>query len=191
MSSEDTTAPPSSQPPSVHPLVAAVPTLALLVIFAIQIVTAHTTVLTPWKGGGFGMFSTVDVDTERIVVLVLDIDGQESPAVIPEAFDDDLRSLRPMPTTERTKSLAHRLARHRWVHIDDALPVPLLDYAHRSEPAIDGQWVLQRPLHDPDAGIKPDGVRVQVWARAFRADDTGGGTLTRHKIQDVHISLDP
>lgn len=41
-------------------LIAAVPALFLLVVASVQIYLVHSGRLTPWKGGGFGMFSTTD-----------------------------------------------------------------------------------------------------------------------------------
>src|SRR6186997_1614670 len=40
--------------------IAAIPALILLAVASVQIFLVHTGRLTPWKGGGFGMFSTTD-----------------------------------------------------------------------------------------------------------------------------------
>ena len=169
-------------------LVAAVPVAVLLAVFAVQFVTAHTTVLTPWKGGGFGMFSTVDVDTGRMVMLYLEFDGEEYPAAIPEQFDGDIDSLRPMPTEERTEEFARRMASMPWVELEEHRPAGLQPFGDRAEPAAGRHWMLRQPGHDPLRAVEPDGVRVQVWSRTFEVDDDGGGTLKRTKIQDVHVS---
>jgi hypothetical protein len=42
-----------------------IPVVILLFIGGIQIYLAKTTNLTPWKGGGFGMFSTTDGAANR------------------------------------------------------------------------------------------------------------------------------
>jgi hypothetical protein len=42
-----------------------VPALLLIVVALCQMVLAKTTLLSPWKGGGFGMFSTIDGTTTR------------------------------------------------------------------------------------------------------------------------------
>src|ERR1700741_4746092 len=53
---------------------------AVLVAVALQhIILASTAHLTPWTGGGFGMFSTVDSFYSRIVRPVLVVDGREVP----------------------------------------------------------------------------------------------------------------
>ncbi len=168
-------------------LVAAVPLAALVAVFLVQFFTAHTTVLTPWKGGGFGMFSTVDVASGRMVMVYLEFDGEEYPAAIPEQVDDDLQSLRPMPTEERTEEFARRLASISWVELEKHEPVALQQFGDRAESVSGRHWVVREPLHDRADVVEPDGVRVQVWSRTFEADDDGGGILTPVKIQDVHV----
>jgi hypothetical protein len=41
-------------------LITAIPAILLLVVASVQIYLVHSRQLTPWKGGGFGMFSTTD-----------------------------------------------------------------------------------------------------------------------------------
>jgi hypothetical protein len=41
-------------------IIAAVPALLLLAVASLQIYLVHSGHLTPWKGGGFGMFSSTD-----------------------------------------------------------------------------------------------------------------------------------
>lgn len=177
----------SEQSPSTG-LIAAVPLALLLAIFGLQYVTAQTTVLTPWKGGGFGMFSTVDVDTGRIVKAYFDIDGQEYPVAVPEQLDGTIKSLRPMPTEERVEDFARRLAAIEWVEHTEYRPEQLQRFGPQVTPATERHWTLRSPLHDEEQVAQIQGVRVQVWGREFRADDDGGGTLSRVKLQDVYVA---
>ena len=48
------------------------PPLLLTVVALLQIVLARTADLTAWKGGGFGMFSTLDHGAYRGVDIVVD-----------------------------------------------------------------------------------------------------------------------
>lgn len=170
-------------------LVASIPTVLLIVIALVQFTTAHTTVLTPWKGGGFGMFSTVDVDTARIVTLHLKVEGTEYPVEMPRDFSSDVESLRPMPTAARTERLARRLAARQWVEADGHLAPSLIPIAHTTEPKSDRHWVLKQPLHDDERIAEIEGVRLQVWAPRFIVDDeTGGGQLYRDEIQNVFVA---
>ncbi len=54
-----------------------VPVAALVLFALLQITLAGTRDLTPWKGGGFGMFSTVDQPRIRFVRVFVELrDGQ-------------------------------------------------------------------------------------------------------------------
>ena len=46
---------------------AIIPVVILLIVAAVQIYLARTADLTPWKGGGFGMFSTTDSVANRFL----------------------------------------------------------------------------------------------------------------------------
>src|SRR6476660_7863931 len=48
------------------------PAVLLALVACAQLVLARTGDLTPWKGGGFGMFSTLDHGAFRRVTVVLD-----------------------------------------------------------------------------------------------------------------------
>lgn len=50
-----------------------VPTL-LVTVFCIQFYLVHNHNLTQWKGGGFGMFSTIDAPSERSLKIQLNTD---------------------------------------------------------------------------------------------------------------------
>lgn len=50
---------------------AIIPPLLLLLVAGIQIYLAKTANLTPWKGGGFGMFSTNDGNANRFLRIVV------------------------------------------------------------------------------------------------------------------------
>ena len=45
------------------------PPMMLVVVATCQMVFAHSGTLTPWKGGGFGMFSTIDSPAGRVVAI--------------------------------------------------------------------------------------------------------------------------
>jgi hypothetical protein len=48
------------------------PAVVLAVVAASQVVLTQHAALTPWKGGGFGMFSTLDHGAFRAVTVVID-----------------------------------------------------------------------------------------------------------------------
>lgn len=49
-----------------------IPPLLLVLVALAQIALAHTADLTPWKGGGFGMFATLDHGAYRGVDVVIE-----------------------------------------------------------------------------------------------------------------------
>ena len=101
---------------------------AILVLVAlVQVYTSHTRHLTPWKGGGFGMFSTVDSTSARFFRLYLvteshakeRCDELELPVKIP-AFSNRhksaLEAIRALPSQEAVQNLAERLADLPWTY---------------------------------------------------------------------------
>jgi hypothetical protein len=48
------------------------PAILLIVIAMVQIMLAKTAALSPWKGGGFGMFSTIDGTAFRYVRIFVE-----------------------------------------------------------------------------------------------------------------------
>ena len=70
------------------------PPALLLATFAAQVVLVRTTALTPWKGGGFGMFSTLDHGAYRRVSVVVEApDRSESVDIAPSIEEDEARAV--------------------------------------------------------------------------------------------------
>jgi hypothetical protein len=59
----------------------------LIAVAAAQIVLARTVNLTAWKGGGFGMFSTLDHGAYRRVDVVIDAPDRSEALEIPESLE--------------------------------------------------------------------------------------------------------
>jgi hypothetical protein len=86
------------------------PTL-LAALASLQIVLAHTADLTPWKGGGYGMFSTYDHSGFRTMrAFALDGDGPRRLS-IPAALQPDVLRALDLPSSARLERLAGSLAR--------------------------------------------------------------------------------
>jgi hypothetical protein len=84
---------------------------ALLVALAhAQIALAHTLQLSPWKGGGFGMFSTTDHFGFRSVRVIAEEAGVEWPVATPPELDRLRRRARELPTRATLRGLAARAA---------------------------------------------------------------------------------
>lgn len=68
------------------------PSALLLLTFGMQILWVHAFWLTPWKGGGFGMFSTLDHGAFRRVSVVVEApDRSETIDVAPSLEELEAR----------------------------------------------------------------------------------------------------
>lgn len=83
----------------------------LVAVACVQLILANGFHLTPWKGGGFGMFSTVDghymrlVSCEGVTTTGVPIQA-DAPLVFSEEEWDNARA---MPTRGALAAMAHRL----------------------------------------------------------------------------------
>lgn len=94
------------------------PYLAPAVLFGVavvQIFGASVTELSPWKGGGFGMFSTIDSPGARVLRAYLIHAEERTPVMIPAGLRDLERATRTLPSRARVETLARRLAEGAWV----------------------------------------------------------------------------
>src|SRR5262245_56277891 len=63
------------------------PALLLVLVAVVQIALVRAIDLTPWKGGGFGMFSTLDHGAFRGVRIVIDGPGRSEALEIPASLE--------------------------------------------------------------------------------------------------------
>jgi hypothetical protein len=88
--------------------------LLLCAIACLQIYLAMTKSLSPWKGGGFGMFSTVDSPDSRFLRIYLINDNDETAVVLPDSLAPLGREVQTIPSAALASDLAHRLAVGTW-----------------------------------------------------------------------------
>jgi hypothetical protein len=93
---------------------AALAPLCLCLVAGLHVARVWTAGQTPWKGGGFGMFSTVDDESARFVRCYLVTDDDEIPLPVPPAAEKFVAELRAAPTQARLDELARRLAGQSW-----------------------------------------------------------------------------
>ena len=93
------------------------PVALLLSVACVQIVLTRTSGLSPWKGGGFGMFSTTDDSGRRHVrVFVSAPDRSEEIAITPSLEDAAARAA-VLPSDGQLTRLARRVVdRERRYH---------------------------------------------------------------------------
>jgi hypothetical protein len=87
----------------------------LVAVAASQFWLAHARNLSAWKGGGFGMFSTVDSPGGRFLRIYLVTPRGEMPVALPPALAPLALECRTLPSAGRLGRLAGALAAGRWV----------------------------------------------------------------------------
>lgn len=96
-------------------LLASIAPILLAAIALIQLAIANVHELTPWKGGGFGMFSTVDSPELRFLRVRLITSSGAVPARIPQIASRIAQQMRSSPSRSRLERLASMLAAGRWI----------------------------------------------------------------------------
>lgn len=86
----------------------------LCVVACAQIYYATTGSLSPWKGGGFGMFSTVDSPDARFLRIYLINGNEEIPVLVLDSLKTLAREAQTRPDRALLLSLAGRMARGTW-----------------------------------------------------------------------------
>jgi hypothetical protein len=92
------------------------PAFLLALVAVVQIVLARTADLTPWKGGGFGMFSTLDHNAYRRVDVVMDGTERSEALEIPPSLETAAARAAAFPAGWMLRSLAERVVQreHRY-----------------------------------------------------------------------------
>ena len=95
-------------------MLTAVPALLLLAVAAVQMTLATTAGLSPWKGGGFGMFASIDGLPFRWLRIQLTAPERSEELAIPPSLDDMARRALTWPHERALDRLAHAVvARER------------------------------------------------------------------------------
>jgi len=111
---------------------AALAPLCLCLVAGLHVVRVWTARQTPWKGGGFGMFSTVDSESNRFLRTYLLTDSGELLLPLPPALDKRTAEQRAAPSTAGLREIASRVAAQQWrrdSQCGELEPVPLTEHA--------------------------------------------------------------
>ena len=86
------------------------PPLVLVAVAVTQIGLAKTAGLTPWKGGGFGMFSTIDNAPFRYIRIFVEAPGRSEELQIPPSLEDQYARTVAFPSESMLRRLAQATA---------------------------------------------------------------------------------
>lgn len=85
---------------------AVLPVSLLIVVAGIQVMLATTAGLTPWKGGGFGMFSTTDDGGRRYVRIFVSAPERSEEMAVPPSLSDAAKRAASLPGETQLARLA-------------------------------------------------------------------------------------
>ena len=164
---------------------------ALVVMLGVHLVLRTNDDLSPWKGGGFAMFSTVDSPGMRTVAVWADVAGIEERVSLVGPWDDASRELRALPTPDRTMALARNVASSRLVRRADGTLAPattsevpvLVPAGGRSGST--GTAAIPAPSHG--AGVEVSRIRVDVTKLSY---DGGVMRATMLQSASADVTLD-
>ena len=89
--------------------------LCLLLVAGLHLYRVKMADQSPWKGGGFGMFSTVDAPGARFVKAYLVTAGGRVPVEIPPRLAAPNSALLTAPSQVQLQALAEEFAKQTWV----------------------------------------------------------------------------
>jgi hypothetical protein len=89
----------------------ALPSAVLVVVACVQVGLVHTAGLSPWKGGGFGMFSTLDARPFRYARVYLTAPERSEELSIPGSLEEAAAAAETLPTDAQLERLALRVVR--------------------------------------------------------------------------------
>ena len=86
------------------------PSALLVGVASVQIVLAHTSGLSAWKGGGFGMFASTDAGATRHLHAFVVRPGLRREVRPPESLAEQVERTLTLPTQARLRALAAEIA---------------------------------------------------------------------------------
>ena len=161
----------------------------LIAIACLQFYLVQTQGLTPWKGGGFGMFSTVDSGGARFLRIYLTSQDQETAVPLPrsDAYSRLEDEIQRFPRQRLLNQLTAKLATETWVPdnhnpfnteptTEDNLDQPTYRAAYEGE-----------PVNQPDK-IPVEAIRVEVWR--YRFDSQTGMLQAQKWLESTYATLE-
>jgi hypothetical protein len=86
------------------------PAVLLVAVASTQIALAFGAGLSPWKGGGFGMFSTLDARPHRFLRIQVDAPDRSEELTVPPSLEEMAAGVEILPTDGRLERFAQAIA---------------------------------------------------------------------------------
>ncbi|WP_342377170.1 hypothetical protein NVS55_37900 [Myxococcus stipitatus] len=177
----------------------------LVLVAAVHLFLVEAKGLSPWKGGGFGMFSTVDSPSARFLRVYLVEGASEVQVRLPDRMKDLGYDVRVLPTHAALEGLASRVASGTWVPERLASAVTryqtLLGEGVEQPPGgpevgrVDFMGVRLLRMLEPGEAPPPLGrahvfhrVRVELWAFRF---EPSSSRLVATRMAEASVSVPP
>jgi hypothetical protein len=148
--------------------------IILTAVAGYQVYRTRTYATTPWKGGGFGMFSTIDFPPARVHRVYLVLGELSIPVALDGRFDESMRLLRNIPQPEVLANVARVLTEFRWVYPADRYTTPAPELTAQSGTD------LQVLGHGEDVPfgfrmLPYEAIRLEVWRYTFESKSAKAG----------------
>ena len=155
--------------------------LLLVVVALAQQVLTHTAKLVPWRGGGYGMYATLDdVHRRRLQCQAIDEQGNRVRVVLAFPSERSRTRLRIMPRRSALERAAREVLDSELVRVHD----PVEDYVRRYQAAYWEQHLEikdnermylptyrvrspQDKVVDPDSTLRVKAVQITAWRVQF------------------------
>ncbi|NEO91587.1 MAG: hypothetical protein F6K56_15635 [Moorea sp. SIO3G5] len=141
-----------------------VPSL-LATVALVQQYASHQLSLTPWKGGGFGMFSTVDSPAARFLRIYIVTDEGKTQVKLPKWLGKLATEVRTIPTKNRLLRLTRELAQSQWIsYASPSSEPPTLNEAtvNATEGDTSSDYVSNLDSEAPDLIDRQSQVQLQI-----------------------------
>ena len=111
------------------------PAAILLSVALTQVTLTRVADLSPWKGGGFGMFSTTDGWGARHLHAVAQSPSFRMPLEVPAELEEEAERALALPAEDRLRALALALAERAPTDLEPPETVRIDVFARRHDPA--------------------------------------------------------
>ena len=137
------------------------PIVLMIVVFVVQLFLSNFSVLSRWKGGGFGMFSDISdiffhIHIHKSYTNLVDC------AEFPGSYSMNQRKMRYFPSYGRIDDLLKKMSQNKWAYYSKF---------SRKSSSTQGIRMINRWEKNPDVikYLEPSYIEIEVWQTTFDA----------------------